>query len=76
MWNFSSIGGTIMRTFLNNSLVAGDISELSDISSLSYGGIQVIKGEFVMVSKDREKRSSYALVFLMSLGNGTSDPPN
>ena len=31
LWNFSSIGGTIMRTFFKSSFVAFDILDLSDI---------------------------------------------
>ena len=31
LWNFSSIGGTIMRTFLRSSLVVGDMLGVSGI---------------------------------------------
>jgi len=38
LWNFSSMGGTIWRTFLNISLEAGDIVGLSDMAWMYVKG--------------------------------------
>jgi len=46
LWNFSSIGGTIWRTFLNSSLEAGDMVGLSDMAWMyvKWGGKHGIQG--------------------------------
>ena len=51
MWNLSSIGGTIMRTFLRSSFVVADMLGESGIILVQCSWIQVFRDAKMVVDK-------------------------